>query len=59
MTNYAVNHIMDELLYLAWTTQFVKEDNEVDEARRIYKADGNLKRQLIGIQLMMVLFGYY
>ena len=35
--------IMDRLLYLAWTTQFVKEDNEVDEARRIYKADGKFK----------------
>ena len=35
--------IMDRLLYLAWTTQFVKDDNEVDEARRIYKADGKFK----------------
>ena len=35
--------IMNRLLYLAWTSQFVKKDELVDEERRVYKADPKFK----------------
>lgn len=35
--------IMNRLLYLAWTAQFVAEDYLVDEEQRIYKADEKYK----------------
>ena len=35
--------IMNRLLYLAWTSQFVSDDNLVDLEQRIYKADNKFK----------------